>query len=208
MEIQRIEMKNSISFKMIRRLIYLLIGLPLSILAILGVRVGKLIQPKEIPQRSSYNYLSSDTYTLFDYTSGDDIGEIEIKSIAEDNIIVRVNGNSVSGTDEVFDKKYKFKNISIDEFVLNKEQDKEEIYWCGTNNGINVVIINVFNKSNYQPIIQSLYKDNCEYFLFSVLNDYDYNYIKKGMAVIPIREKLINSRYSSVFSGIFYLEKQ
>ena len=189
-------------------IMYFALGFILMILRSHGVFRSCSERPNPEPNIPSYENLVVENYTLYEYITGNEIGEIIIKEIDYERMVIVVNASAVKGEDPIFNREYNFPELAIESFVLNKKLHNEEEYYSGSENGVNIIIINIF-KGRYSssPIPEILYSDTNRYFLFTIVNDRRYDYVNMNISPVPLNRDLINGAYESIYSGIFYVEK-
>jgi hypothetical protein len=177
-----------------------LIQLPIAILVIKGFSLKSVIGDRK--QSFVYDHsMENGKYLLYDYTTAEEVGFITVKNQLDNGLIISIESKSASGRDDVFNKVYNFINLKIIDFYLERKEYKREIYWMGQHDGINLIIVCIFN--DHASIPASIYSEKRKYFFYSAVEKDYYDYITREKSPLPINKIVYNNAIKSISSGIF-----
>jgi hypothetical protein len=187
-------------------LFYFIVQLPIAILAIRGFRLTDIMDKSgETPV--SISSIRNGEYVIYDYTSARETGGITIKSALNNNdIFVSIKTVPSSGKDEIFNKEYHFINMDVSDLHLERRNYKEEFYWMGKNDSINLIIVNIANDFYHNPIPSSMLDDDKIFFFYNAIGVDYYNFIEKEVSSAAVSKIVFNEASNSISSGIFFVE--
>lgn len=191
-------------------IIYLCIQVPVAILGINGIRPIDLFLTKPIVKLNiNSQVLKEGLNKLYDCTTGEEFGNINLfffDGIEDNKINVTYRSNMVSGRLEILDKYYSFETFDISNFILEKKEYKDEFYWIGKSEDMKMVIVGISNTLYQKPIPSSIYGNENQYYLCSIISDFYYNFIVKEQSSLPISNVIFYNINESYTSGIFFYD--
>jgi hypothetical protein len=189
-------------------LLYLFFQLPVAYLGINNIKTKDLLFFQKTQNQVFFaNDPKQGDYKLYDCTSAHEFGTISIEKFngKDDEIIISYKTKPISGYHEIFNKHYDFEDINITNFSIEKKIFKGEIYWIGSSENFNVILVSINNTLYHKPIPEPIYNINNEYYLCSIITNSDYFFIQNGNSSVSINKIIANNIDKSYSSAIFYM---
>ena len=193
--------------------IYLFFQLPLAILAFTGrlptIDANRTLRSLIFERKDTEivsHVLKEGKMGLYDFSTGEKFGHIHISFLEEGDysrIKVSYKTNAIYGSIGRPVRDYFFEPFDINDFVLEKREFKGEYFWIGSSGEINMVITRITNSAQGRPIPLILYQSGYQYFICSIISDFEYFFIMNNLSPLPHSRTLPRNIWESYSSGIF-----
>jgi hypothetical protein len=182
-----------------------LVQLPLVVLLYIGFFRGCLII-EENEKYDSNKKMVIGQYDLHNYLTGDNVGTITIADENNTLVILEMIADFTQGYNEILGRQYSFEGIELHNLVFQMDvSNKNKIYYfSNTHLGI-ILITKVSNDGYYKAIPDSIFNDKREFYLISIVDMKESEFIRNTTSV-SLDKTILNNAHESIYTGIFFHE--